>query len=595
VPKQLTVSVQESNGCPSFNADLGRVNVFLGINGSGKSKLLNDIAFQLRETSTGIAVVQTVGGRQIFLSSNVSGRVQTTNQQQEFEDLLQKQTLQSLQSIRRESVDEQLSMGERSTVLSPESRLQRALALLASQIAGFEKDYRERFFAWGETDRSTASPVREESQLLSKLLGLFTEIFPSIKISAVQTNNNQIQVAADHHSFKLECNKGGQTYPIDQMSDGEKQVFASLVDRFLFSDSQCVFVIDEPELNLDPVLACNFWNVMEREMPESTFLFATHSMDFAIRKGVDKIWVLGQSGPAELDREQLKNLSSEEQRSFLGSIRGIVLADIGVVVEGDENSIDAIVYPWLLDGNASEICVRSYGGCDSVVDATKKIDIWEEIAPSAKIIGIVDRDYRSDEEILKMEGTNCVLLKLHDLESYLCNPDLLESLAQKLQIKSFPSKVELTKQINQHFSEQVIATSARRMAHRCHVKRQISIKNDALSKIKSEAELIKTAKKYAASDQQNVSTETSVENVATVIREELTRCKESLRSDNLDDQFTLFRGKELLDELAKLFDFSNGKALAKYISNNLSPDDFPHLAALRAQILDRAGLERGTS
>ena len=237
--KQISVSIPGGDGCPSFSTDIGRVNVVLGVNGSGKSKLLHDIAFHIRENDPESTVVQTVGGRQIFLRSTVSGRAQTATAKTEFKEYLESQTRTSLKEIRREMLQEYDAMGERNTLLTPESRLQSVLTLLASQIAGFEVEYRKKLFSWGDSDRSEEAPVRQESELLGALLSLFTEIFPDITVSAAHRYNPNANIN-DNHSFTLECNKRGKTYPIDKMSDGEKQVFASLADRFVFEDTKCV-------------------------------------------------------------------------------------------------------------------------------------------------------------------------------------------------------------------------------------------------------------------------------------------------------------------------------------------------------------------
>ncbi|WP_148215680.1 hypothetical protein [Acaryochloris marina] len=61
------------------------------------------------------------------------------------------------------------------------------------------------------------------------------------------------------------------------------------------------------------------------------------------------------------------------------------------------------------------------------------------------------------------------------------------------------------------------------MAHHCHVRRQISIPNERLRDIATEAEFIKTAKEYEQLD--HPPHETSPTTVASVVREELKRCK----------------------------------------------------------------------
>lgn len=45
-----------------------------------------------------------------------------------------------------------------------------------------------------------------------------------------------------------------------------------------------------------------------------------------------------------------------------------------------------------------QISVVGYGGCEDVADATRKLELWKHIAPTANVLGIVDRDYRSDRE-----------------------------------------------------------------------------------------------------------------------------------------------------------------------------------------------------
>ena len=169
-----SVTLPASNGCPAFEASLERVNVILGTNGSGKSKLLNNIAFHVRDTNPDFIVVQTEGGRQISLSQSVSGSARTKNAEPDAMASLQSNYVQALTGVTRESVAGERDMGMGASWLSPSVRFQRALLYIANAYAGADFDYRQRLYEWGDTDRSSGAPEREEPDLLSELFDLFS-------------------------------------------------------------------------------------------------------------------------------------------------------------------------------------------------------------------------------------------------------------------------------------------------------------------------------------------------------------------------------------------------------------------------------------
>ncbi|MEM8780824.1 MAG: AAA family ATPase [Cyanobacteria bacterium P01_G01_bin.49] len=470
-----------------------------------------------------------------------------------------------------------------------EFRFKQAIDELARILAGEEHEYLMRLREWGDSDRTTDAPFRRESPI-NKFLGLFTEIFPDIKIlpSNVQKkehyqSNGRLSI---RYSFSLECIKNDKPYSISKLSDGEKQILVTLVDRYFLQDTKCLFIVDEPELNLDPKLACNFWNLMEREMPTSVFIYATHSLDFAMRKNVESVWTIGKDEITELDQNILASLPAEQHRQFLGSIKGVLASDIGIAVEGRETSFDSLFYSWVLK-DLGQISVVGYGGCEDVADATRKLKLWKHIAPTANVLGIVDRDYRSDRELSGLEDTGCFALDLHDAESYICHPDIIVALANKLNKDNFPSKEELIEKIKSLTQETMISICAARMTRICSVRRQVSIGKDQIKNIDSVAQLIKTAKQYAENEQENPPQEISPATVASVIREESNRCKKAINENNLDEMLCLTKGKDILEEFACLFGFQDGYTVLEYVTQNLDPQDFEHIRRLRTNINNR--------
>jgi ABC-type multidrug transport system ATPase subunit len=124
------------------------------------------------------------------------------------------------------------------------------------------------------------------------------------------TSNEQLFVRKD----------GGTPYSVSSMSEGEKQAFTLLADIAVLTNKRSVFFVDEPELNLHPTLAEKLWTSIEEAYPEDIFVYATHSLSFALRSGVDYIYAIGH-GKIDLD---FSAHSKIDFRPFLGSIPGIV-------------------------------------------------------------------------------------------------------------------------------------------------------------------------------------------------------------------------------------------------------------------------------
>ena len=158
-----------------------------------------------------------------------------------------------------------------------------------------------------------------------------------------------------------------------------------------------LIIVDEPELNLNPGLACRFWDILENELPESIFIYATHCVSFAMRRHVDYVIVLSKSQGCTTSIENLSKIPPNDLRELLGAIPSILSSSSAIAVEGTENSFDQAFYRWLLNDNDKEVI--PVGGCSDVHSVANKTGIWEKLAPSVKIVGVVDSDYRNEGEL----------------------------------------------------------------------------------------------------------------------------------------------------------------------------------------------------
>lgn len=613
------------NGTPKFDGELSRVNVILGTNGSGKSKLLDAFAVSVT-LQNDFRLVRVSGARRGAPPENVSS---STNIGKSFEDFDEqvREDYVGLELANQKGISDYLKkMSEKDKDLTSmthamagadQNRVLKALQHFSNSLASERVEYTKRHLEWmangGEGDPPKKVDDRDAEQHLGKLLSLFSEIFPDISITAkdfayrdnLNVNNMQkigsgnrttgfklelsklkgIQVTGTY-SFNLTCAKNGHQFSPENLSDGEKQILSLLADRYFFKNSKCAFLVDEPELNLDPVLAIKYWNLIEREMPTSTFVYTTHSLDFALRDNVNRIWSLGRGEAKPIQLETLGCLPTDEQRRFLSGIRGIITTDKGLVVEGTESSFDSKFYPWILGDLDNEFQISGYGSCNDVQAATKKLDIWQLIVPQSMILGIIDADYKTEEEIGQLAGSGCISLKLHDAESYLCHPELLLELAAKMERSPFPTQDALIAEIIEFLDETMLNICHHRLAQRCRASVQISLRSEALAQVKDFEELKKqvseVAVAYAGS---NYGFDDS--RVKEILSEERRRCVTAKSSKDVMALLNLVKGKDLLAKFAKHFGLANGFEVMNYVAVHLSPESFSHTDALREQIKSR--------
>ena len=81
---------------------------------------------------------------------------------------------------------------------------------------------------------------------------------------------------------------GGKKYPLKYMSSGEKSILYFLIG-ILLQEEKDFYFIDEPENNLNPAIVSKLWTFIERERPNSVFVYLTHDSDFVASRVNAKI------------------------------------------------------------------------------------------------------------------------------------------------------------------------------------------------------------------------------------------------------------------------------------------------------------------
>lgn len=245
----------------------------------------------------------------------------------------------------------------------------RALTLSHAQQLG---DSRRQERATGVASLSVS-----DETALEQAERLWNEIMPHRTIQILET------VTVEHSQIS--------TYNGSDLSDGEK-VALYLIARVLTAPEDCTLIVDEPEIHLHQSLQSTLWDTLQSARQDCTFVYLSHDLGFASSRNLAKlIWIKSYDGSDQWDWqevEQTDGLPQELQLKILGNRKPVVL------VEGTDSSYDAEIFR-LLYPKSLVVAVGSSDQVKRVAGALNETPMFRNY----NAIGIIDRDYRPDQEI----------------------------------------------------------------------------------------------------------------------------------------------------------------------------------------------------
>lgn len=520
--------------------------MILGANGAGKSKLLTEIRDQAGAITEGKKAVYIEGGRTIKIR-----------------DVLQLDHTNYGQFDRYESAFNTYQ-NKRNQFLA--ERVFDALIVLDKKEAQLKSAHSDAVEKWVESGQKGDCPKRKQPPL-EHLFELFTEIFPRISLS--------------YHAEarQLWAEKDGSRYGPSGLSDGEKQVFSILADLIELEDDHNLIIADEPELNLHPELAERVWTLIENEFPLKNFIYATHSISFALRPNVDKVWIVSARHQNITNFDGLSSLDRDEVVSFLGAIPGILSADHVLVTEGHEKSFDAIFYRWLLGDSKLEIYPA--GSCTDVEAVVKKSGLWSQIASNIRLQGVADGDYCAASPISGVKT-----LAFHEAESYLCHPQLIVQVADRIGSQENALTTDDVEEIIfAQLQADRAAIAARRVFHALKINLAASLPRRTIDSINTAEELVDAITEACAAEIDKANEVFDKRRTTELIQQELATIDQIVASRNLDYALKYCPGKELLQRLAPKAGCRNGADLMRSLSKNFEATNFTHTNALKEQLV----------
>lgn len=248
------------------------------------------------------------------------------------------------------------------------------------------------------------------------------------------------------------------SYHGKEMSDGER-VMLYMICQALVLRPKSLMIIDEPELHIHKAIVDKLWTRLETERPDCVFMYITHDLNFALsRANAKTLWIKSFNGSAWeyefIDANDYNDLPSELLYEIIGTRQKVLF------VEGDRNSYDHQLYQEIYKNKGYHVI--PCGGCTEVVRLVKAKSKYEQLG-SIEVVGLIDRDFRTEHEITSLKNDGIYFLEVAEVENLFIVPEVLEIMERQLGCAE--GTAEIAKEFILHLFEQIKASQVNLALH----------------------------------------------------------------------------------------------------------------------------------
>ena len=285
-------------------------------------------------------------------------------------------------------------------------------SVLSAIIALQNKAIADYFLSCRKAEQEGHEKPTTPNTAIDLLMQIWDEVLPQRKLI--------VDDAKFFSSLRQEAS--GERYSANQMSDGERAVLY-LAAQVLCVPENKTLIIDEPELHLHRSIMNRLWTALERQRPDCLFIYITHDTQFAAaHHNSDKIWIKEYNGRNwKLEKLENAELPEELLLDILGSRKNVLF------VEGERDSYDTKLYTALYP----DYYIIPCGSCTQVIARTRVFRNNPSLHEN-EVFGIIDRDFRSDNEIERYKADNIYTINVAEVENLFIVEELVRLLASHM-------------------------------------------------------------------------------------------------------------------------------------------------------------------
>ena len=400
-------------------------------------------------------------------------------------------------------------------------------AVLAALIAMHNNEITEYYYECKMAETNNNEKPKVPLTVTDKLFNIWNKIFPQ-----------RCLILEDTKFYAVENCNHSEKYYANQMSDGERAVLY-LVSQVLVIPENKTLIIDEPEIHLHETIMTKLWEGLEKYRSDCLFIYITHDTNFAAsHKNSEKVWIKSYDGENwDLEKIISNELPEKLLLDILGSRKNILF------VEGEESSFDTQLYSILYP----EYFIIPCGSCAQVIMRTKSFNSTQKIH-SYNVYGIIDRDFRTEDEINKLKKDNVYTLNVSEVENLFIIEELIHFLANHL-AKDFNDVFSNVKHyiINERFRKQIYS----------------QVNKSVVSQIKYELSIVEISE---FNTKESFTNAIGNINANSIYEETLKSYTEALKSNNYNKVLKIFNEKGLAKSIGHYLSVTNNDYLNTVIS-----------------------------
>lgn len=433
--------------------------------------------------------------------------------------------------------------------------------------------------------------TEERAELLKKIdpTEKFEEIFHNLlypkKMAPIRHDSSTIQYYDENNELRS----------YSELSSGEKEVIVLAFDVLLQNPSDCVILIDEPELHLHPELSFRLVKVLKSIGERNQIFLFTHSTDIISNSFETGVYFIRPRSKVpqgnQAIRVDLENIDDLLQIPNLRNTIGMLsLGKKLLFVEGINTSIDRNVFATLAKSFKSDLAIIPSESCQNITNLANLAGILQKGIFGIELFMVRDRDSLTDEEISiysKKSGNRLIFLPYYHIENAFLVPEAIFRIQQKL---------GLAKQYTVNEIREMLASLAKQQINKCvgmYVASEIRFKAgnfDASTDAQIEPNTPIEEISKGIIEKKNLRLQEYSSNFSDAfIQERVTYWKQklegSLSGGWSEDARKLFYGKALLNQLQQKIFGAKRISIWEHIINDEDPSCVEAIKELR-QIID---------
>ncbi|MGV3612241.1 MAG: AAA family ATPase [Fluviicola sp.] len=319
--------------------------------------------------------------------------------------------------------------------------------LKSKEVTSVYREYNENIT---DSENVTLHKLKDPTE---KYIKLFGELLYPKKMLPIDINSSTIQYQ----------DEDGNRLNFDKLSSGEKEVVVLTFDILTQHPSDCIILIDEPEVHLHPELTFRLIKALKSIGERNQYFLFTHSPDIignSLDNGVHfirpKSRITEGNQVIKVDNENLEGFSN------IPNIRETIgMVSVGkklLFVEGKNTSIDRDVFATIAKASKIDVAIIPSDSCSNINNMSLVTETLEKGVFGIDLYMVRDRDGLTDEQIdnftTKSKG-KLNFLPYYHIENFFLDPKAIKIVADKILLDKAPTVDRITELLISYAQKQI--------------------------------------------------------------------------------------------------------------------------------------------